>query len=63
MRVMLTPWPNPAHLYPIVPLAWALQSAGHEVCIASHAALAEPVGFWVGVAPAGAEVLPEFLPD
>jgi hypothetical protein len=40
MRVMLTPWPNPAHLYPIVPLAWALQSAGHEVCIASHAALA-----------------------
>jgi len=41
MRVVLTPWPNPAHLYPIVPLAWALQSAGHEVCIASHAALAK----------------------
>lgn len=40
MRVVFTPWPNPAHLYPIVPMAWALQSAGHEVVIASHAALA-----------------------
>lgn len=41
MRIMLTPWPNPAHLYPMVPLVWALQSAGHEVRVASHPVLAE----------------------
>jgi glycosyltransferase len=41
MRVAFTVWPNPAHLYPIVPLAWALQSAGHEVVVASHPLLAE----------------------
>ena len=40
MRVMIAVWPNPAHLYPVVPLARALQGAGHEVRIASHAQLA-----------------------
>ncbi|HEY0640010.1 MAG TPA: nucleotide disphospho-sugar-binding domain-containing protein [Pseudonocardiaceae bacterium] len=40
MRVLFTPWPTPAHLYPIVPLAWALQTAGHEVRIATHASIA-----------------------
>lgn len=41
MRILLTPWPTPAHLYPVVPLAWALQAAGHEVRVAAHPALAE----------------------
>lgn len=37
MRVLFTVYPNSlAHLYPVVPLAWALQSAGHEVRIAAH---------------------------
>jgi Erythromycin biosynthesis protein CIII-like, N-terminal domain/Erythromycin biosynthesis protein CIII-like, C-terminal domain len=37
MRVLFTIYPNSlAHLYPVVPLAWALQSAGHEVRIATH---------------------------
>ncbi|HZM78187.1 MAG TPA: nucleotide disphospho-sugar-binding domain-containing protein [Candidatus Limnocylindrales bacterium] len=36
MRVLFTMWPLPAHLYPTVPVAWALQGAGHEVCVASH---------------------------
>ncbi|MGW6541079.1 glycosyltransferase [Streptomyces sp. NPDC055051] len=36
MRIMFTIWPMAAHLYPAVPLALALQSAGHEVCVASH---------------------------
>ncbi|MGW7022504.1 activator-dependent family glycosyltransferase [Streptomyces decoyicus] len=36
MRVLFTIFPSTSHLYPIIPLAWALQSAGHEVCIASH---------------------------
>ncbi|MDT0446491.1 nucleotide disphospho-sugar-binding domain-containing protein [Streptomyces johnsoniae] len=32
----MTIWPGTAHLYPVVPLVSALQSAGHEVVIASH---------------------------
>ncbi|GAA4549839.1 nucleotide disphospho-sugar-binding domain-containing protein [Amycolatopsis samaneae] len=40
MRVAFVIWPAPAHLYPPVPLAWALKAAGHEVCIASHPAIA-----------------------
>lgn len=43
MRVLLTVWPMAAHLYPTVPLAWALQGAGHEVRVASHPALTEAV--------------------
>jgi glycosyltransferase len=41
MRILMTPWPTPAHLYPVVPLAWALQAAGHDVRVAAHPALAE----------------------
>jgi UDP:flavonoid glycosyltransferase YjiC (YdhE family) len=36
MRVLVTPYPSVAHLLPFVPLAWALQNAGHEVRVASH---------------------------
>ncbi len=36
MRVLFTIPPAAAHLQPIVPLAWALQSTGHEVCVAGH---------------------------
>jgi UDP:flavonoid glycosyltransferase YjiC (YdhE family) len=36
MRVALALWPASAHLYPFVPLAWALRAAGHEVVILSH---------------------------
>lgn len=43
MRVMFAIWPNPSHLYPLVPLAWALRAAGHEVCVASHAAITDEV--------------------
>ncbi|MFE6621145.1 nucleotide disphospho-sugar-binding domain-containing protein [Streptomyces sp. NPDC057740] len=42
MRVLFTVWPAAAHLFPSVPLAWALQAAGHEVCVASRPALAGP---------------------
>ncbi|GAA3309032.1 nucleotide disphospho-sugar-binding domain-containing protein [Streptomyces cinereospinus] len=40
MRVLVTVAPLTAHLYPSVPLAWALQSAGHEVRLAGGAELA-----------------------
>ncbi|WP_028647193.1 nucleotide disphospho-sugar-binding domain-containing protein [Nocardiopsis sp. CNT312] len=39
MRVVFCLWPNAAHLYPLVPLAWALQAEGHEVRVVSHHAL------------------------
>jgi L-rhodinosyltransferase/glycosyltransferase len=35
MRVLFSIFPASAHLYPAIPLAWALQSAGHEVVVAS----------------------------
>lgn len=43
MRVLFTVWPNPSHLYPVVPLAWALRSAGHEVCVAAHPEVADAI--------------------
>lgn len=39
MRVMFVVMPLASHLYPSVPLAWAMQNAGHEVRIASDAGL------------------------
>jgi glycosyltransferase (activator-dependent family) len=41
MRVLFVIFPATAHLYPIVPLAWALQAAGHEVRVASHPGVVE----------------------
>ena len=43
MRVLFTPHPSAQHLYPMVPLAWALRAAGHEVLVAAAPDLAEPV--------------------
>lgn len=43
MRVAFVVWPASAHVYPMVPLAWALKAAGHEVCVASHPAIAGEV--------------------
>jgi glycosyltransferase len=37
MRVLFTILPSQAHLWPVTPCAWALQSAGHEVRVATHA--------------------------
>lgn len=36
MRVLFTTWSWPSHLYPLVPLAWAFRSAGHEVLVAGE---------------------------
>lgn len=43
MRVLFTVWPSRSHLYPMVPLGWALQAAGHQVRIATMPSLAGPV--------------------
>ncbi|MGV9317017.1 activator-dependent family glycosyltransferase [Streptomyces sp. NPDC003691] len=41
MRVLFATVSEKSHLYNMVPLAWALRSAGHEVRVASHPALTE----------------------
>lgn len=43
MRVLFTTWAWPSHYFPLVPLAWALRSAGHDVRIASQPALADTI--------------------
>ncbi|MFD0475903.1 hypothetical protein ACFQ0B_52570 [Nonomuraea thailandensis] len=40
MRVMFTVFPAPAHFLPVVPYAWALQAAGHQVCVAAPPGIA-----------------------
>ncbi|WP_331452759.1 nucleotide disphospho-sugar-binding domain-containing protein [Streptomyces sp. SS162] len=54
MRVLMTITPGTGHTYPMVPLSWALQSAGHEVLVASSGpglALGEAGARVVDVAP------------
>lgn len=43
MRVLIVVWPLTAHLYPTLPVAWALRGAGHEVRVASHHGFADTV--------------------
>ncbi|SFB25830.1 glycosyltransferase [Amycolatopsis marina] len=52
MRVLFVVWPGDTHLFPVTPLAWALQSAGHEVRIGTHHALAESITS-IGLTPIG----------
>ncbi|MFC4533203.1 nucleotide disphospho-sugar-binding domain-containing protein [Sphaerisporangium dianthi] len=41
MRVLFISWAWPSHFYPMVPLAWAMRSAGHEVLVATQPAMTE----------------------
>lgn len=43
MRVLFTSWDWSGHLYPMVPLGWALRAAGHEVLVATDPGFAESV--------------------
>lgn len=43
MRVLLTTWAWPSHLYSLVPLAWACRAAGHDVLVASQPALTDEI--------------------
>lgn len=36
VRVLFQPYPATTHVHTQVPLAWALRSAGHEVCVATQ---------------------------
>lgn len=57
MRVMLTSFAAPTHLFSMVPLGWALRAAGHDVCAAVQPSLV-PVARDAGltVLPVGADV-------
>ncbi|MCN0151114.1 nucleotide disphospho-sugar-binding domain-containing protein [Salinispora arenicola] len=52
MRIVIAVQPSHAHLWPITPVAWALQSAGHEVRVATHARFADSVRA-AGLTPVG----------
>ncbi|MFC4533200.1 nucleotide disphospho-sugar-binding domain-containing protein [Sphaerisporangium dianthi] len=39
MRILFASWAWPSHFYPMVPLAWAFQSGGHEVRVAGQPGL------------------------
>jgi glycosyltransferase (activator-dependent family) len=43
MRVLFTTLAHRTHFYPLVPLAWALRGAGHEVRVASEPALIDDI--------------------
>jgi UDP:flavonoid glycosyltransferase YjiC (YdhE family) len=43
MRVLFVTWAWPTHLFPMVPLAWALRAQGHDVRVASQPALTEAI--------------------
>ena len=44
MRVLFTTWASPGHYFPMVPLAWALRAAGHEVRMTSQPELLPVMG-------------------
>ena len=43
MRILISTWGWRSHFYCLVPLAWALQTAGHEVLVATQPGLAPAV--------------------
>nr|AFV71301.1 PyrC4 [Streptomyces rugosporus] len=62
MRVLFIPWSQPTHYMPMVPLAWAMRAAGHEVRVAAQQHVVE------AVKQSGLPVMPvglgyDFLPD
>ena len=57
MRVLFTVFSATAHVHPIVPLAWALRSAGHEVLVAVPATATDP-GVLASITAAGLTAVP-----
>lgn len=43
MRILCTTFPWPSHHFPMVPLEWACQAAGHEVLVASTPSLTDVI--------------------
>lgn len=54
MRVMFASFAGPTHFLPMVPTAWALRTAGHEVLVASQPDLSDTItGAGLTTAPVG----------
>ncbi|EWC63734.1 Glycosyltransferase [Actinokineospora spheciospongiae] len=53
MRVLFASNPHPSHMFPMVPLAWGLRAAGHEILLATTSdILTKPTGLHVAdIAP------------
>ncbi|WP_165984157.1 activator-dependent family glycosyltransferase [Streptomyces sp. YIM 98790] len=43
MRILIAAWPSTTHVFPVVPLAWALRAAGHDLRVACYPSMAEAV--------------------
>jgi glycosyltransferase (activator-dependent family) len=43
MRIMFAAWPSTTHIFPFVPIAWALRAAGHDVRVASYPSMTRTV--------------------
>jgi UDP:flavonoid glycosyltransferase YjiC (YdhE family) len=57
MRVLMTSWAWNSHFYPLVPTAWALSAAGHDVVVSSHPCLAPAISAaGLTALPAGPDV-------
>ncbi|GAA1774833.1 nucleotide disphospho-sugar-binding domain-containing protein [Actinomadura chokoriensis] len=57
MRVLFTTFPAPSHFFPMVPLAWALRAAGHDVAVASQPSYLQAIrGTGLPAVKAGADV-------
>lgn len=57
MRVLFTVFSATAHVHPIVPLAWALRSAGHEVLVAVPEPATDPAAI-ASITAAGLTAVP-----
>lgn len=57
MRILISTWGWRSHFYCLVPLAWALQTAGHDVLVASHPSMTPVItGAGLAAVPIGADV-------
>ena len=43
MRILMSTWGWRSHFYGLVPLGWALRTAGHEVLVASHPSMTRTI--------------------
>jgi UDP:flavonoid glycosyltransferase YjiC (YdhE family) len=44
MRILFSTFPGLGHFFPLVPLAWAARTAGHEVLVATTSRALEACG-------------------
>lgn len=57
LRVLFVTWGWRSHFYPLVPLAWAVCAAGHDVRVATHPHLVPDVaGTGLPAVPVGADI-------